>query len=275
MSFAKKIVLLIIATVLILTVLVVLLVHSVQQDVSEGGNAGLFPPANTPTPTASTEEKWAQREEREKSKEVLSAEVAESLEEEISQYVSRGDFASLDSWLHGLELFYKDDQASQDASKMELIDLYRADIAYFNGIQEVSAPIWGFYNPDMVAAAYAYGTIESKYLAVMDERSAILPKATGNIELHASAKVPAEVRADLDAINLGRSKNGQFKFLQIWDMTIQGMDCEMLVVANEDYLWRPYTLRAKDGHRIGLTAGDCRDLKREESTIDLDATILS
>lgn len=273
MSFGKKIVILVIVTIIILAFLFALLFNSIRQDVMEGENAGLFPPANTPSPTVSSEEKRAQRQEKEENKEILPTEVVENLSERIASDISGGNFTQLDSWLYGLETSYKDNMEIQDQTKMELIDTYRADIAYYNGIQSATAPTWGFQNPEMAAAAYAYGSIESKYLAVLDEMSGIFPKVTGEINLRQSSKIPSEIRAELTAINQRRSADGQFNFLQIWDLTIQDMECEMLVVANRDYLWHPYSLRAKDGHEFGLTVEDCRDMKRENASLDLDSAI--
>ena len=275
MSFGKKIAILVIATIIILALLFILLFNSIKQDVMEGENVGLFPPANTPTPTVSSEERRAQRQEKEENKEVIPTEVEGDLPETISTYISNGQFVDLDNWLWGLENAYKDNPNVQDQTKMAMIDTYRADIAYYNGIQSTTAPTWGFQNPEMTAAAYVYGSIESKYLAVIDEMSGIFPKVTGEINLHQSSKAPAEIRAELTAINQRRSADGQFNFLQIWDLTIQDMECEMLVVANRDYLWHPYSLRAKDGHEFGLTVEDCRDMKRENASLDLDSAIQS
>ena len=274
MSDTKKIVLIIVIAVLLLAILIIAFAFSLQSSTSDvsGDLPGLLNPNAQETVYVSpplVEDQDVEYSTRPE----LPETVSESLEEVIARYLAIGDFDGLDERLAFWSNTYKED--SDDAlAEMDMIEVYRADIAYYKGLISDSSTVttWNFRNSDMAAAAAIYAPISRKYQAIISRDSMILPPPEGSAGLKESENV--DLRIKLNQINEVRSEDSQFQMIRAYDFTMLDTKCRVFVVSDiKTNVWQPYLLETEDGGNLGITVDTCYQLLATDSSISLDEVI--
>ena len=203
MSLRKQIAIIVIVMVSLIAGLVVLLVHVMQNDREKAvSGVGLLNHTVTetqePVPLLTESEVRAEIESRE----VLPDSLADTLDERSLNGLSNGAFTNLDEYLMSL----LDNYNPQDSA--DKINTLRADITYTNIIvSEGMEPKteWHFYNPEVLAAAIAYGSSVQKFDVMIDRNSDLLVAATSNINLRPVVLQQYEASELMSAINSMRS----------------------------------------------------------------------
>lgn len=201
--------------------------------------------------------------------------IASALDATILSGLSAGDFERLDKKLREYQETYKENADDAD-SEMGIIDDYRADLAYYSNITS-GKPVspWLFRQSDVLAAAIAYAPISSKYDAFIDQRSALTVPARGAIALSRSGKTNGELQDMLDSINRSRTRSGAFRMIAVYDLKINGRECEFIAVSDDTTLmWQPYSLTFNDGDN-SPSVMTARQILRQNSNTDLDAVFVA
>ncbi len=215
-------------------------------------NVGLKNPELMGAPDAITSKDL---EEEYQSREQITLEMQETIDETVLRLASYGNFSELDSFLAKKQATFKnaegdENQAVEDwRGKFELL---RADIATTVNMSEANAPIsWVSYTtPAILAAAIAYSPISLKADAFIDWSSvmfpAVSPADASGVNLQAAEiENPSEMLADIN-----KNSEEQFYGLSAYDMTLFGYRCRLYAVADIYGYYRPYSLVGIDGHLI-------------------------
>jgi len=235
------------ALIAIATIALVLLLVALGKSLSDReSDVGLFnDPEDPPIETAED------REQQQLSKEEMPEATRDNIASVVELHLSSGKFDELDNILALWQEKYRTNEEAQDFDEMDLIEGYRADIAYYKAVSlqhDNPTTPWLFNHADAAAAAVAYAPISTKYMAMVDVHSAIFPPSPTDINLKLSDKTNAELQEQMNVINRARTKEREVFKLLTYDMMIDGRPCELTVIADNATLkWQPYTLRSLDG----------------------------
>ena len=201
------------------------------------------------------------------------ANVAASIATVVRGNLSKGNFEELDEQLKEWEKEYRntDDQSDETS---EIIDGYRADIAYYKALRGTGQPLdtWYFKNADVLAATVAYEPVSVKYKAFINRDSALLPAARTDINLHESELSNQEKKKLLNRINNQRTDSAKFSRIEAYDMTIFNYSCRLFAVTDSaSFLYQPYALIVLDETNFDVTAALADSIKENDDTADLDA----
>ena len=238
MSLKKQLAIIIIVMVSLIASLVVLLVYVMQNREKAVPGVGLLNHTVTETQEPVTLLTESEMKEEIESRDTLPDSLTDTLGDRSMNGLSNGAFTNLDEYLMSL----LDNYNPQDSA--DKINTLRADITYANIIvSEDMEPQdeWHFYNPEVLAAAIAYGSSKQKFDVMIDRNSDLLVAATSNINLRPVVLQQYEASELKSAINSMRSVS--IINMAVYDMKIHGYECRFVAVTTDtDPTFQPYSI---------------------------------
>jgi len=202
----------------------------------------------------------------------IPVEVVENLKPQIEGYLSAGKFTDMDAYLKSYAERYVD-APDCDESITQLIESYRADLTFVKLIQENDLPLenWSFENPDVLAAAYSYLPISTKYFAPYKDSSPIFPASRSNIQLTERSLDKKETYQLLQTI----SYHGAYEVhtVKLYDVKINDEDVELITIIDpETRQWVLY--EARTGWDGALTCAEVNEIIEEYGVTNIDEIVL-
>lgn len=257
--------------IVLLLLVVALLMASISRetdnaDKTDGQFGGLLSDTPLSDPDPVTKEDL---DEEYQSRDEMTSQTQDMLENNILTYLSRGDFSGLDSLLAKQEAQYKNAEGD-DAQAVEdwqaRFAMYRADIVSTENLTEDNAnTVFQTYMcPEVLAAAIAYSPASVKLEAFLDYSSAILPAVPNSQRdaVNLEAVTLEDAGTMMQTINQYTSVN--YIDLVAYDMTLYGYRCRLIMLGDEFGYYRPYTLQNIDGHCLEgfKTKTDLKEMMR-------------
>lgn len=167
----------------------------------------------------------------------------------VTKFLSRGDYASLDSYLQEEMKKYKNlrgDEGQGIDDWREQFDMLRGDIAKAANITSDKNPertLTQFCSPEVLAAAVIWAPVSTKMDAFEDSSSIILPSPeNGDIGLHAVA--PSETGNMLQEVDF--IVPNRYMDLAAYDAVVFGYNVRIILVADQTGYYRPWSITALD-----------------------------
>ena len=178
-----------------------------------------------------------------------------TFERAIENYLSCGDFESLDSYLRDQSEIYKGPEG-EEAEYVEdwgtKFPMLRSDtqnaMNLVNKVVEPSASRYTiFSSPDILAAAVAWSPITMKINAFLDYSALILPPPSKGdnldmVEYNYSSNRASEMMLEISS-ETGETITG----IAAYDMTVSGYRIRVILVAGSTGHWRPWSVMDLSG----------------------------
>lgn len=179
----------------------------------------------------------------------LDKETPEVWEKAITRLLNLGDFAELDSYLQEEMVKYKNvegDEGQAVEDWREKFDMLRSDVARAANLTKDQSPevtLTQYCDPQILAATLVWSPVSVKMDAFADYSSLILPNPTeGDIDLRAVD--PAEASKMLQEVN--EISPVRYIDLAAYDAVVFGYDIRIVLVADQQGYYRPWTVIALD-----------------------------
>lgn len=217
-----------------------------------GTRAGLRNDSELMAPEAVTKEDLQAQNEL---KAEMSYATQDMLEASIMQYLSRGDFSGLDSFIASQDAIYKNGQgdAAQALENWQSqFDMIRADLATIANLtpENASTSFTQFNYPEILAAAIVYSPISVKQDAFIDRSAVMFPAVSSDEANSVSLKPLALENASALLAEINHNTNGKYTDIVAFEMNLFGYRCQLVALGTEYYYYCPYTLQEVDGKLV-------------------------
>lgn len=229
--------------VAVIGVAFMLTIKPATDDVDQGKLGGLLNPNNVTAPTPVTQEDATTAESEKPS---ISLTSQSMITERTTEELASGNFGSLDSYLHGIESGYRDNE-QLDSSPMIFIERIRGDLAMITGIKEENGGqlLRTFMTPEVLASAMVYLPISQKYLSFINLDSIVIPEMEKGTLSDLCRQPDKDVEVDrLTKLNDGREI--PFVEVALYNVTLCDRPFELTLVLQESGFWAPYLMTTED-----------------------------
>lgn len=176
----------------------------------------------------------------------------EMLEVSVTQYLSRGDFSGLDTFLATQKDLYRSASGEESAAIWDWdvwFDALRGDLTATINLNADNAPLVmaAYSSPQVLAAAVAYSPMSIKENVFLDWSAAILPAVPADGQ-HTIDLTPTELESPAALLaDISRNTGIACSDLVAYDMVLFGYQFKLYMVANEWGYYQPFTLMNTDG----------------------------
>lgn len=232
------------ATLIACFVTFFILLHQYSGNDSEKFGGLMKPPYADQLPVISER----QRQEEYESRDEIPEETTMTAAHNIQKLLSCGQFSELDHYLQTIENTYRRNEGDEGVDWITFVNDYRADIAAFQSLTPENGEylLQNFKNPDVLAAAIAYSTVETKYKALISWDSVIFPPVepidAATMNLREAKADPSELAKVLKTINQGKAAENQYLTCCAYDMKLYGVQCRLYLVTNSFFMYAPARL---------------------------------